>query len=491
MKNVLLEVESIRIAMDGVEILRDVSFALEEGECLALIGANGAGKSILAKIIGGNLAPDQGWMALGGEELLPGAFEERGRAGIAALYQNMNLVEDISVAENIMLGRLPRKSLGRVDWARTYEEAGKILRDFGSSVDPRQRVCELEYTQKRIVELAKVVFQGSRILILDEPYLGATEKEREILKSAFEKLRKKGVGIIIISHFFNVVRYFCDSAIFIRRGVSSEKVRMESLTEDRLSCYFTKRQGENVYPKLEIDPGAPLLEVRHVSSAGLSDVSFTLRQHEILGICGNAGSGKYELMRIAAGVERAWQGEIRMKNRRIEPGSAREAFQAGIAYIPEISDGLEDLFLHMSIAENVSVADLSKERSYLPYGSSQARDQAEQMCRNLCVSGYRGLETPVEKLSGGNQQKIRLGRRLFTESRVLLLEEPTRGIDMASKLDFYNYMCDFVVGNAGILLLSSDMNELMGLCDRILIMEGGRFRAEISRKEMEKLGSYV
>lgn len=288
MGNVLLEVKSIRTAMDGVEILRDVSFELEAGECLAVIGANGAGKSILAKIIAGNLTPDRGRM-------------------------------------------------------------------IGS---------------------------------------------------------------------------FCD-------------------------------------------------------------ISFSLRQHEILGICGNAGSGKYQLMRVISGMEKAEQGEIRMKNRRLEVNSVKDAFHEGIVYIPEIPDGLDDLFLHMSIAENVSVADLPREPGYLPYASGNARDQAEQMCRNLCISGYRGLETPVEKLSGGNQQKIRLGRRLFTESRVLLLEEPTRGIDIVSKVDFYNHICDFVVGRAGVILLSSDMNELAGLCDRILVMEGGRFRAEINRQEIEKLGSYV
>lgn len=491
MGNVLLEVKSIRTAMDGVEILRDVSFELEAGECLAVIGANGAGKSILAKIIAGNLTPDRGRMTLEGEELFRGNPKENGRAGIAALYQSVNLIEELSAAENIMLGCLPKKRFGRVDWDKTFEEAGRILQELGSGANPRQRVRELEYTQKRIVELAKVVFRGFRILILDEPYLGASEKEQQVLKSAFQKLQRKGVGIIIISHFFHVVRFFCDSAIFIQKGVSSGKIRMESLTNDTLMFYFTGSRRENVYPKLDLELGDTLLEVRRLSFGSFCDISFSLRQHEILGICGNADSGKYQLMRVISGMEKAEQGEIRMKNRRLEVNSVKDAFHEGIVYIPEIPDGLDDLFLHMSIAENVSVADLPREPGYLPYASGNARDQAEQMCRNLCVSGYRGLETPVEKLSGGNQQKIRLGRRLFTESRVLLLEEPTRGIDIVSKVDFYNHICDFVVGRAGVILLSSDMNELVGLCDRILVMEGGRFRAEINRQEIEKLGSYV
>lgn len=491
MEKLLLNVNNIGISLDNEKLLHDISFDLQCGETLGVIGANGVGKSLVVKILTGMLAPTEGEGYLQGKEIPFGNAEAIRAQGVAVLYQWINLAENLSIAENIMLGHMPKGRFGKLNWKEIYKKADEYLYLLGYNMDSRKLVQDLEHSEKRVVELAKAMMGDVRLLILDEPYMGMTEQEQISLKRMLEKLKEKGIGIIMISHQYDMVRYFCDSVLIMNQGTNQKKIDIKSVTEDLILQQISDKEHGNVYPKFDIDAGEELLKLDDVSSDTLKHVSFCLKRHEICGIYGLVNSGKYNLTRALAGFEKINEGEIRINGKAVSLSSPMKAMHAGIGYLPEISDVLDDLYMNFSLRDNVAIPDLAGESGYKKYSADMSKTQAEKVCRMLRIDGLKGMDTPVQNLSGGNQQKTRLARRLFSENQILILEEPTQGIDIASRVDLYNYICKFVLNKSGVIFVSSDINELMGLCDRILLMCDGRITGEVSKHDFSELPRLV
>ncbi|MEV6376295.1 sugar ABC transporter ATP-binding protein [Micromonospora musae] len=481
----LLVLDGVTKSFGAVAALRGVHLALHPGEAHALVGENGAGKSTLVKILAGAHAPDAGRLALDGRPLeLRGPADARA-AGIAVIYQEPTLFPDLSVAENIFMGRQPLRGLRRIDTAAMNRDAERLFARLGVRIDPTRPARGLSIADQQLVEIAKALSFDARILVMDEPTAALSGVEVERLFGVARSLCERGAAVLFISHRFDEVFDLCQRITVLRDGAWVSTDRTSDLTVDAVVRRMVGRDVSSLYPKQDAPLRDTLLEVRGLGRAGVfSDVSFTVRGGEIVALAGLVGAGRSEVARAVFGVDRYDAGEVWVAGRPLPAGSPRRAIAAGLALVPE-DRRQQGLVMELSVERNATLARRrALSRLGLLVGGAE-RVEAQRWTRRLQVKTSR-LGAAVATLSGGNQQKVVLAKWLATEPRILIIDEPTRGIDVGTKAEVHRLLSQLANEGLAILMISSELPEVLGMADRVLVMHEGRVVRELSRAEADE-----
>jgi rhamnose transport system ATP-binding protein len=480
---VLLRATDITKSYDGVRALERVSFELRAGEVHALVGENGAGKSTLIKIITGAVEADSGQIQLHGQTITHNSPRIAKSLGIAAIYQQPALWPELTVAENIALGLEPVGLWRSVDWKERRNRAAELLARVGARINPESEAGELTLPQQQLVEIARALGAESRVLILDEPTASLSEEETGNLFRVIRQLRASGVGLIYISHRLEELPLIADRVTVLRDGRVIETQLISAVDRQQLIQLMVGRPVSAVFPKKEVALGEVVLELRRLgcSATGVSGVNLTVRAGEIVGLAGLMGAGRTELARIIFGLTPADEGEILLRGKVIRPGSPSEAIACGIAYLPE-DRRRHGVILDMPISANITLASLDRLSRWARLDFQKEREIALQYTQRLGIK-TPAIFAPVAMLSGGNQQKVALSRWLATQPSVLILDEPTQGVDVGAKSEIHALMTELASQGVAILMISSELPEILGMSDRIAVMYGGTIVEILDRTE--------
>jgi ABC-type sugar transport system ATPase subunit len=481
-----LAVTGIGKSYDGNAALKDVSFSVERGTVLAVCGENGAGKSTLMKILSGAAKPGTGTLLIDGEEVMLNDPREAIDRGIATVHQELSLLPHLSVAENIMLGKAPRGRFHwQVDWQEMFRLADEVLRDLGvETMDVRQKVSTLSVSVQQVVEIAKALVGRPQVLILDEPTAVLSAHEADLLFRAVRRLARVGTIIIYISHRLEEIFEISDRVLVLKDGELVMDAATGALDRDALIRAMVGRPLTAIYPTRQIRLGPTLLECRHLTRrAVFRDVSFSLRGGEVVGMFGLVGSGRTDLARALSGATPADTGEIWIAGENVRIATPRDAIDRGIAFVTE--DRKRDgLALDLDLIDNAGLATMGDAARF---GVLDRRRRAAIVGARLddLAVRPRGTSRPVRHLSGGNQQKVVLAKWLLVNrTRIFLFDEPTRGVDIATKVEIYRMVAELAEAGLAILLISSELPEILGMSDRVLVMRGGSLVADLPRAEM-------
>ncbi len=478
-----LQLEHIVKSFPGVLAVQDVSLEAYSGEILALAGENGAGKSTLMNILSGSFPADSGKTWLDGEEVSITSPRRAQELGIAMIHQELALIPQMTVAQNIFLGREPRFAAGLlVDTTRMVAQARDLLNQLGLGFPATALISDLSIAQRQMVEIAKAISFQSRVIILDEPTSALSERESEILFGLMRSLREKGVTLIYISHRMEEIFNLSDRVAVMRDGQLVGAAPTRELTVQAVVQMMVGRELKDFFPKTQAEIGEIILEARELCSGKrVQDVSLTLRRGEIVGLAGLVGSGRTEVARVLFGADRLERGEIKLAGRTVHLHSPQEAIRLGIGLVTEDRKA-QGLFLGQSVRSNASVL-LFQQLAKLGFILYARVDSWMRGAVKQLTIRTPHLEQKTRNLSGGNQQKVILARWLAVNPQVLILDEPTRGIDVASKAEIHTLMSELAAKGMAILMISSELPEILGVSDRILVMREGRLMAEFSRAE--------
>ena len=481
---VLLKMENIEKAFPGVKALDNVSLTVKAGTVHALMGENGAGKSTLMKCLFGVYNKDSGNIYLEGKEVNFKNSKEALENGVAMVHQELNQALKRNVMDNMWLGRFPKilKFLPFTSEKKMYKATKEIFDELEINVDPKTIMSKMPVSQRQMVEIAKAVSYNSKIIVFDEPTSSLTEEEVEHLFKIINMLRSRGCGIIYISHKMAEILRISDEVTIMRDGKYIATKEAKDLTTDEIIKLMVGRELTNVYPPKDNKIGGELLKVEGLTAqySHLKDVSFTARKGEVLGIAGLDGSGRTELLENIFGVATRHSGEITLDGKKVLNRSARESIKNGFALLTE-ERRATGIFSILNIRENTTISSMKK---YMvgPFLSKKKMKESTDWCINAMRVKTPDQETKIRSLSGGNQQKVILGRWLLTDPEVLMLDEPTRGIDVGAKYEIYQLILDLANKGKTVIMVSSEMPELLGVCDRILVMSGGRLAGEVDAK---------
>lgn len=482
MNETIVSMEHISKSFPGVKALDDVRFDLRSGEVMALLGENGAGKSTLMKILSGVYTRDGGSMEIFGKEygdLNPKLAQE---VGVAIIHQELNMCRHLSVAENMYLGREKTRGV-MLSNSEMEAEARAILDELNIGLEPQQVVGELPVSKQQMVEIAKALSTNARILIMDEPTSALTAKEIQDLFRIIKDLKAKGCGIVYISHRLEELQHIVDRVTIMRDGQYITSMNFRDVTMDEMIAHMVGREIKEKFPRVSCEKGKKVLEVKHLNAGPMvRDVSFDLYEGEIVGFAGLMGAGRTETTRAIFGVDPKTGGEIILDGREIKIHKPEDAIRAGIVLAPE--DRKKDgLCTKLSIRHNIALPNLDLICNKLGVVSSaREKEMCSRVVKDLKVK-TPNVEVSAGNLSGGNQQKIVVGKWLARDSRVVIFDEPTRGIDVAAKVEIYNLMNDLKKQGIAVMFVSSEMPEVMGIADRIIVMCDGRITGEISAEE--------
>lgn len=487
MDNPLLEMRGIGKSFSGVSVLRDVDLALRGGHALGLVGENGAGKSTLMNILGGVLEPDSGHMTIAGAPHAPSDPAEARRRGIAFIHQELNLFPNLSIAENLFLPRFPGRA-GVIDRGASRRQAREALAAVSLDRHPGTLVEALSPGERQLVEIARALTIEARVVILDEPTTSLTAHEAERLFALIGRLKSRGMGIIYISHNLEDVQAHCDDIAVLRDGQLVGAGPAADFDTDRLIHLMVGRSLGQLFPERSAPPTTEVvLAARDLTRRGVVEgITFSLRRGEVLGLAGLMGSGRTELLRVLFGLDQAEGGSIHLAGEPIDRGSPRDRIRRGMAFLTEDRRD-EGLMMSGSVAENIALAALP---TFAGAGlglvdGRRVASAVDEVSRAVQLRAA-GPAQPVRRLSGGNQQKVVLARWLLTRPSVLLLDEPTRGVDVGSKQEIYRLIVELAQVGAGVLVASSELEELLGLCDRILVVSRGTIRAAFDRADFDR-----
>ena len=471
-EQILLEMNHIRKEFPGVLALKDVSLQLRAGEVHALLGENGAGKSTLIKILGGIYIRDEGEIIIDGQVVQINSVHDAQTYGISVIHQELVLVPHMSVAENIYLGREPLKNGRFVDF-RTMEQDAKLLLDsFELDIRPDDMIGDLTIAQQQMVEIIKALSFNAKILVMDEPTSSLSEKDVEFLFSNIRKLKKAGVGIIYISHRMSELNQIADKITVIRDGEYIGTKRVKETTHDELIAMMVGRQLTNYYTRTFGNPSEKVLEVKNLSDEHLlRDVSFDLYKGEILGFAGLVGAGRSEVMKCLFGIDPYVSGEVSINGQTTVIKNPEEAMRHGIALVPE-SRKLEALFPDQSVMYNITIKSLEDFIRGIRVNAQKEGEITKEYVDKMAIKTPT-YQQVVGNLSGGNQQKVVIGRWLATRPKILILDEPTRGVDVGAKAEIYSIMNDLVQQGVAIIMISSELPEVINMSDRVIVMSNG------------------
>ena len=477
-----VEMTGISKVFGGIRALDDVSFSVRAGEVHALLGENGAGKSTLMKILAGAHQATTGEVRIGGERVSVASPHDSRALGISIIYQELALAPDLTVAENIFLGELPVLMNARALRAR----AAALLQDLGFAIDPGALVGSLPLAFQQAVEIAKAMSRKVRILILDEPTAVLAPPEVERLLDVVRGLSRRGVSVIYISHRLDEIFRIADQITVLKDGRTVGTYAAAGMDEHRLIPLMVGREAAQLFPKVARSAGRELLQVENLCAAGLvKDVSFTLRAGEVLGIAGLIGSGRTELARAIFGADRMESGTITLAGRRVTIRTPRQGVAAGIGLVPEDRKG-QGLVLALPIRQNVTFTILRRFTNGLGMLRRTAERGAVDAIARRTTIRAKNLDLPVSSLSGGNQQKVVLAKWLDAGCKVVILDEPTRGVDVGARSEIYGLIEALAAAGLGVILISSDLIEVIGAADRALVMSGGRISGSLPRGELSE-----
>ncbi|MDO4345094.1 MAG: sugar ABC transporter ATP-binding protein [Eubacteriales bacterium] len=478
----LLEMKNISKSFPGVKALDNLNFNLQKGEVHGILGENGAGKSTLIKVLGGIYRPEQGEIVIDGKTAqIAGVIDAR-KYGISIIHQELMLIPHMTVAANVYLTREPKTRYGRIDTAKMNEDTAKILDTLGASIQADTLAGRLSIAQQQLVEIAKALSLDARILVMDEPTSSLTETEVGMLFETMNRLRARGVGIIYISHRMSELFEITDRITVIRDGKFVGTCNTKETDVDTLISMMVGAKLESYYTFNERTYGSTVLEVKNICRKGtLNDVSFTLREGEILGFGGIVGAGRSELMRSILGIDPMDSGEIYISGQQLLKPSPRAAEKMGLVMVPE-NRKLEGLVLNNSVKFNATLAVLKEFISSTGLNKKKREKIVDRYVDMLSIKTSSN-DKIVGQLSGGNQQKVVIAKWLAAHPRVLILDEPTRGIDVSAKADVYRIIDMLAQQGIGIIVISSELNEIINICDRIAVMFGGRISRVLERSE--------
>jgi ribose transport system ATP-binding protein len=491
---VKLEMRGIRKSFGPVAVLKDMRLDVADSEIHALVGENGAGKSTLMKILGGVIPRDSGEILVDGEDAEIAKVRDAERYGIAIIHQELSILPDMSVADNIFLGSVPRTRLGLVDDAEMRRVATETLSRLGLDLDPRQKAGSLGIGQLQLVEIAKALIRQARLIVMDEPTSALSEREIERLFSVMRSLREEGVSFVYISHRLEELFAVCDRLTVIRDGEYIMTAPIAELDYDRVVAMMVGREIGDRFPPKTNKPGEVVLEARGLGrGSAFRGVSFSLRKGEVLGVAGLMGAGRTEVMRALFGAEPAEEGEILLDGRPVKISSPREAMRLGLALVTE-DRKLEGLFLGFGVDFNIGAANFPSLGSGGIVAPSRLAAYAGRLAQTLRVKAP-ALTAPASSLSGGNQQKVVLAKWLGREPRILVLDEPTRGVDVGAKREIYEIIDRLAAQGVAVIMVSSELPEIVGMSDRVLVMRSGEaaglLESDISQEKIMSLATGV
>jgi ribose transport system ATP-binding protein len=491
---VKLEMRGIRKSFGPVAVLKDMRLDVADSEIHALVGENGAGKSTLMKILGGVIPRDSGDILVDGEAAEIAKVRDAERYGIAIIHQELSILPDMSVADNIFLGSVPRTRLGLVDDAEMRRVASETLSRLGLDVEPRQKAGSLGIGQLQLVEIAKALIRKARLIVMDEPTSALSDREIERLFSVMRGLRAEGVSFVYISHRLEELFAVCDRLTVIRDGEFIETAPIAELSYDRVVAMMVGREIGDRFPPKTNKPGEVVLEARGLGrGAAFRGVSFSLRKGEVLGVAGLMGAGRTEVMRALFGAEPADSGEILLDGKPVRIDSPREAMRLGLALVTE-DRKLEGLFLGFGVDFNIGAANFPALGRRGIVAPGRLASYAGRLAQTLHVKAP-ALGAPASSLSGGNQQKVVLAKWLGREPRILVLDEPTRGVDVGAKREIYEIIDRLAAQGVAVIMVSSELPEIVGMSDRVLVMRAGEaaglIESDISQERIMSLATGV
>ncbi|CAN5325729.1 sugar ABC transporter ATP-binding protein [soil metagenome] len=478
----VLEMRHIRKTFPGVVALDDVDFELRRGEVHILLGENGAGKSTLMKILSGAYQKSAGQIILDGAEVEIKNPKHAQTLGISTIYQEFNLIPHLTVGENIFLGREPAQLPGLIDQRAIFQAATRALAGLGLTLDPHQLVKELRVAEQQMVEVAKALSLDARILIMDEPTAALTEHEIGELFATIRRLKDKGVAIVYISHRMEELFEIGDRVTVLRDGRTVGTYEVRGMSKSELIRLMVNRELTELFPKERATRGPEVLRVEGLSTKnGLKDISFSLHKGEVLGLAGLMGAGRTELARAIFGLDQITSGTIYIKGEPQRIGSPRSAINSGIGFLTEDRKA-QGLVLPLSVKENLCLSSVDKFSRWGIMDTDEEQRAAGRYVKELRIR-TPSLDQKVVFLSGGNQQKVVLSKWLCCEAEVFIFDEPTRGVDVGAKAEIYQLMNRLTASGVAIIMISSEMLEVLGMSDRILVMRGGRITGEFSARE--------
>lgn len=477
----LLDMKQIIKSFNGVEVLHGIDFSLRAGTVHALMGENGAGKSTLMKVLAGVHKCDDGEIWLKGKKTEIQSPRHAQELGIAMIHQELSPVPEMTVAENIFLGREPRKGLF-VDYKKMYTDMEKLLGEMKVRVSPRAKIGRLKVADQQLIEISKAISLNADIIVMDEPTSAITDQEVEILFKTIADLKKKGTGIIYISHKMDEIFRIADDITVLRDGTYVNSWEAKDIDNNTLIKNMVGRELNEIFPKIKVPAKDVVMEVRHFTKENqFEDISFLVREGEILGIAGLIGAGRTELMNAIFGLEKPDSGEVFFEGKKVEIRRPSDAIRHGIAYVTEDRKN-EGLVLEMGVGQNITIASMKTLSSGMFIKRQEEKKTIDDQIRALRIKVHSPRQL-VGKLSGGNQQKVVLAKWMMKNPKLLILDEPTRGIDIGAKSEIYKLMGEFVEKGNSIIMISSEMPEAMGMSDRILVLSNGRLSGELSREE--------
>jgi len=484
MKAQLLNLSNISKAYPGVQALKEVDFDLRHGEVHFLLGENGAGKSTLMKILSGSVQKDNGIIQMNGKEIEIISPQDAVKQKIAMVYQELSLFPNLSVGENVLAGMLPvKKASHLVDWKEINRRTKEILDELGLDISPTTPVADLGVGARQLIEIGKAISRQAKVLLLDEPTSALSIHEIEKLYSIVKKLLQKGIGIVYVSHKLSEIPIIANRVTVLRDGHKIGTVDADQATESELIRMMVGREVSEKYPKNKVKIGKTLLNVTGLTlGKRVKNASFHIKKGEIVGIFGLMGSGRTSLARALFGLENCIDMNVSIDGNTIKINNPKDAIKAGLGYITE--ERKMGLVLRMAIAYNITFPILKKILRFGMIDHKSERKTSLNFIEKLHIVTPHMMRL-VEHLSGGNQQKVALARWMCNESKVLILDEPTRGIDVGAKVSVYKLIGQLAKEGAGILLISSELPEVMGISDRILVMSKGEFVAEFTREEVD------
>lgn len=479
----LLRAIDISKSYDGVQALKSAAFELRAGEVHALVGENGAGKTTLIKIISGAVVPDAGTLELNGALIADNSPGHAKSLGITAIYQEPALFPELTVAENIALGLEREGFWRRVDWKKRRARASQLLAEVGARINVDAEAGELTMPEQQLVEIARAIGANSRVLIMDEPTASLSREETENLYRVITKLREQGVGIIYITHRLQELSVIADRVTVLRDGQVVGTYDMAHTSRQELIRLMVGRELSAIFPKREVERGEVALELRGIGNrtSGLSNIDLAVHRGEIVGLAGLVGAGRTELARIVFGLDHADSGEIRVHGNPVRINNPADAIDCGIAYLPE-DRRRQGVILEMPVSANITLASLKKLKRFAGFDFQREKEIASEYIQRFAIK-TPSVSSQVSTLSGGNQQKVALSRWLATKPSVLILDEPTQGIDVGAKAEIHALIGDLASEGMAILMISSDLPEILGMSDRIAVMQGGTIAGIVDRAD--------